>query len=96
MENRMVMFCMVLAIVAIAYGLIAMYQTFSKEYKRRKLAMVSIDDYTNMCNRIKPIEDDVRTNSGDHFAEEVYLKRADYMNQNTRIFELINLQTEFI
>lgn len=90
MEDRIALVCLILAFVVIAFSLISMFRTLYKEYKVREQEMASAVDYAKMCTRIEPVENDVRTNSGDHFEEEVYLNRADSMNQNTQILAWIN------
>lgn len=94
MGDRMAILCMAMAFAAIVYSLVAMYRSFVHAYKRRLASAMTDADYVSMCCRIKPVEDDVRTNSGDHFEESEYLDRADKINRNTQIFSWINSQCE--
>ena len=94
MGDKMAILCMAMAFAAIVYSLVAMYRSFVHAYKRRSAMVMTDADYDSMCRRIKPVEDDVRTNSGDHFEESEYLDRADKMNRNTLIISWINSKSE--
>lgn len=89
-----------LSVCAIIYALIIFSKTILGEYKMHKIteakepAMTNVG-YMAMCERLTPIEDDVRPNNGKPLPVEKYYERADKMNSDTRIFEFINSEKKY-
>ncbi len=90
---------LILAVCSVVYAIVATRKTLLEDYKLHKAVVACKAEmnsvvYDAMQERLRPVEDDVRPNSGHPLDESEYLKRADKMNADTKIFDWINSPTK--